>query len=157
MKTFVKILFVLVLLVGLVYGYIAWGPGVSATLESVSYQSATEREETFQTILEGVKRGDFGQNQYRQPPSDNPGDYSFVTVTVSARNLYPLMAEWALINLSPGSGDIVLIQSEPADISPFGSLKVSATILATNDARDEQRLLWLEYYLLGNKKSEPAV
>lgn len=129
---------------------------LSATVTAVSIEPAADRPDAFESLAAAIERGDLDDNQYRQLFSDNVEDYAFVTYAVELTGFCPLPAEWAVVKLSPQSGDVALLNGAPVDVPPFGARTVTATLLTALDHAGDARSLWVEYYVFGRSMSAAA-
>lgn len=153
MKAFAKGLIVVTLTIGIIGGYMMFGPHLRVWVEETSVTPATERAEEFRLIMTGVRDGHYGIHQYHKPGSASAEDYEFVTVAFTARNNNLLTAEWTQVNMAPASNDVVLVQADPVDVRAFQTARITASILTKKGAPQAERQLWVDYYIYGDKES----
>lgn len=127
---------------------------MSSSLVSAVVSPAGESPERFAEFESLVADGSLTDTQFSKMTSDDINDYYFVDYTLSLNGVCPFPAKWATVSLIPATGDIVVMQSDPATIAPFVGGLVTGTLLTTNP--DAQRTVWVEYYILGRMLTSKA-
>ncbi|MBR3928410.1 MAG: hypothetical protein IKJ65_05330 [Clostridia bacterium] len=152
MKAFAKFLTGITLVIVSLLAYYIYSSNlqVAITQEAVP---AAEKNEEFRKILSDVENGKYeGVSTL-----DSIDAYSFVTLTVSAKNFSPFPAEWAQFVEKKSDADAVVLLTDagPKDIDRFKEARFTATILTKDPSA--LRTGWLEYYILGRFHSVEAV
>ena len=151
MKSFAKFLTGVAFVVVALLAYYIYTSTLPVIL-SVHAQGALEKPEAFSKISEDVKAG-----KYEGVSALHSIDaYSFVTLTVSAKNFSPFPAEWAQFVAKTTDADalVILTDAGPKDIDRFKEEDFTVTILTTDP--EAERTGWLEYYILGRFHSVQA-
>ena len=152
MKSLAKFLTGITLVIAALLAYYLYSSNLPVAL-SVKQVSAAERSEEFNKIREDIENGKY--EGVTVPHSIDA--YSFVTLTVSAKNFSPFPAEWAQFVPKGMEGDIVLLPDDagPKDIGRFKEGAFTVTYLTSNP--ETYRTGWLEYYILGRFHSVEAL
>lgn len=152
MKSFAKFLTGITFVIVALLAYYIYSSNLPVQLD-VSVQRASERSEEFAKIAQDVQNGVYeGLSALESIDA-----YSFVTLTVSAKNFSPFPAEWAQLVPKSAEGDVVSVLTDagPKDIERFRQAGFSLTILTKNPTAE--RTGWLEYYILGRFHSVEAL
>ena len=126
---------------------------LTAVSESIVIQPVTERMAAFESLQQAIEEGDLADNQFRLMPSEDPEDYCFVNYTVTLSGRCPLVAEWAVLSISPAEGDIAFLPGEAQDVAPFGGKTLTGTLITMRENAEQNRILWVEYYVFGRGMS----
>ena len=151
MKSFAKFLTGITLVIVALLAYYLYSSNLPVVV-SVKQVSATEKSDEFYRIREDIENGKY--EGVSVPYSIDV--YSFVTLTVSAKNFSPFPAEWAQFVPRSVDGDIVVLSEDagPKDIGRFKEAEFTVTILTSSP--ETLRTGWLEYYILGRFHSVEA-
>ena len=151
MKSLAKFLTGITLVIVALLAYYLYSSNLPVVV-SVKQVNATERSEEFYKIREDIENGKY--ENVSVPYSIDA--YSFVTLTVSAKNFSPFPAEWAQFVPKGMDQDIVvqLDDAGPKDIGRFKEATFTVTILTASP--ETLRTGWLEYYILGRFHSVEA-
>ncbi|MBQ3078761.1 MAG: hypothetical protein IJC48_02010 [Clostridia bacterium] len=144
MKSFAKFLTGLAIIAALLVGYYILSSSLPAEMD-VSVTEASAMQTEFQALEELVANG-----HYEGITSlDDISRYSFVTITIEARNFSPFPAEWTQYTPKGIEGDMLVYMQDagPKDIRPFQTDDFYVTILTENPTAE--RSGWLEYYIFG--------
>ncbi len=151
MKSFAKFLTGITLVIVALLAYYLYSSNLPVVVSSKQV-SATEKSEEFYKIREDIENG-----KYEGVSGLHSIDvYSFVTLTVSAKNFSPFPAEWAQFVPKGADGDVVVLLNDagPKDIGRFKEAEFTVTILTSSP--ETVRSGWLEYYILGRFHSVEA-
>ena len=152
MKAFAKFLTGVAFVIVALLAYYIYTSNLPVIM-NVQVQSALEKSEEFAQIQADVQAG-----KYEGVSSLYSIDaYSFVTLTVSAKNFSPFPAEWAQFVPKTTNADAVVLLTDagPKDIDRFKEATFTVRILTTSP--EVYRMGWLEYYILGRFHSVEAV
>lgn len=130
------------------------GTGLRASVTGTVIQSAADQPAVFETIANAITSGDMGSDQFKRVSEPDPARYQLITYRVSVRNAGLLGADWVRLKLTPEDADVALLAAT-ADVGPFGSAEVTATLM-TEAGGDARREIWVEYYVLGSHLSSAA-
>lgn len=131
--------------------FFAWF-GISTRLgvtAAVTVTPATQDEEAFDAFRERMTSPAFSGYVYETGILASPSDYSFVTITVTAKNRSLFPAEWVILTPIPKDNDIAcdISMAGPADIRGGKTAELSVTYLtASPEAVTE---CGIEYYVFG--------
>ncbi len=151
MKSFAKFLTGVAFVIVALLAYYIYTSNLPVVLD-VHVQSASEKPEEFSNIQRDVEAGKY-ENVSALYSIDS---YSFVTLTVSAKNFSPFPAEWAQFVPKTTDADAIVLLTDagPKDIGRFKEATFTVTILTSNP--EANRTGWLEYYILGRFHSVEA-
>ncbi|MBQ6716330.1 MAG: hypothetical protein IJN21_07405 [Clostridia bacterium] len=151
MKSFAKFLTGVAFVIVALLAYYIYTSNLPVVLD-VYVQSASEKQEEFSNIQRDVEAGKY-ENVSALYSIDS---YSFVTLTVSAKNFSPFPAEWAQFVPKTTDEDAIVLLTDagPKDIGRFKEATFTVTILTSSP--ETYRTGWLEYYILGRFHSVEA-
>ncbi|MBE5791076.1 MAG: hypothetical protein E7322_02830 [Clostridiales bacterium] len=151
MKSFAKFLTGVAFVIVALLAYYIYTSNLPVVLD-VHVQSASEKQEEFSNIQRDVEAGKY-ENVSALYSIDS---YSFVTLTVSAKNFSPFPAEWAQFVPKTTDADAIVLLTDagPKDIGRFKEATFTVTILTSSP--ETYRTGWLEYYILGRFHSVEA-
>ena len=151
MKSFAKFLTGVAFVIVALLAYYIYTSNLPVVLD-VYVQSASEKQEEFSNIQRDVEAGKY-ENVSALYSIDS---YSFVTLTVSAKNFSPFPAEWAQFVPKTTDEDAIVLLTDagPKDIGRFKEATFTVTILTSSP--ETYRTCWLEYYILGRFHSVEA-
>ena len=151
MKSFAKFLTGVAIVIVALLAYYIYTSSLPVVMD-VHVQSALEKSEEFAQIQKDVQNGKYeGITALYSIDS-----YSFVTLTVSAKNFSPFPAEWAQFVPKTTDADAIVLLADagPKDIDRFKEATFTVTILTSSP--ETFRTGWLEYYILGRFHSVEA-
>ena len=131
------------------------GTGLRASVTAADAQPASADLTAFDTITGAILSGDMGSDQFKKVSEPDPARYELVTYRVVVKNPGILGADWVRLKIAPSGSDVALLAT-PVDIGSFGTAEVTAQLL-TEAGSDKKRDIWIEYYILGSRKSATAV
>ena len=151
MKSFAKFLTGITLVIVALLAYYLYSSDLPVVV-SVNQVNATEKSDEFYQIREDIESGKY--EGVSAPYSIDA--YSFITLSVSAKNFSPFLAEWAQFVPKGADGDLVVLLDDagPKDIGRFKESEFTVTILTSSP--ETYRTGWLEYYILGRFHSVEA-
>ena len=154
MRRLAKLLTIVTFIVlGVIFLLMA-GTGLRASVTAADAQTASADQAAFDTITGAILSGDMGSDQFKKVSEPDPARYELVTYRVAVKNPGILGADWVRLKIAPSNQDVALLAT-PVDIGSFGTAEVTAQLL-TEAGSDTKRDVWIEYYILGSRKSATA-
>ncbi len=130
------------------------GTGLRASVSAADAQPVSADQAAFDTITSAILSGDMGSDQFKKVSEPDPARYELVTYRVTVKNPGILGADWVRLKIAPSGSDVALLAT-PLDIGSFGTATVTAQLL-TEAGSDVKRDVWIEYYILGSRRSATA-
>ena len=132
MKPLAIILVILVLAALVGVGYLYFSANLEVSFSQVVATDPLTQSDYFTSLRSSLDAGTFVGTQYNTTSLTGPEDYLFYTWTVHLANRSFLLADTVEIQVTPMSGDVLMI-GDPSEhtVSPGSSADLSATLLTS--------------------------
>ena len=156
MKALAKFLTLVTVLVLLAGGYIFWASELKVTPVRGLVESAADRASAFESIRQSTEIGSPDLIMFQNDITAAADQYVFVTYTLRMRNMNILPAEWIQIDLTPQTGDVLMVKATVEDVPGFSEQLVSVVLLTDRTTASYARAASLSYYVYGHEFSVPV-
>ena len=137
---------------GMLYGLKMMTPQVVSMTATTT--AATQEAATYDAVRAQIDDGLFGGKVFIQEGMPEAEACSFVTYTVRLENKGFFPAEWISLDVTPLEGDILQLENASANVLLSGTQgDVHVTMLTTLEPAQRERMITMECYVFGRKKT----
>ena len=149
MKPFAIILVVLVIAALAGLGWMFFSSRLDVSFESCATTDPLTQADVFSQLKESLENDTFIGTRYSTDPLSAPENYIFYTWTVDLRNNSFLPADVIEMQITPMSGDVLLIgDTAEHTLSPRTRGKLSATVLTARNSHSVREAI-VTWYIWG--------